>query len=405
MTQMKYEFHPAANIFPYMPEAELQALVDDIKAHGLREPIERLDGRILDGRNRLRACALAGIDPLFVDVATDDPVAYVLSKNLHRRHLNESQRAMVGAAAMEFYEREAKERQKASGGNHTPQNVPVPDKFTEAHSASHKNESREKAGSLVNVSGVTIQRAKKVRAKGSPALQAAVVSGKIRVNTAAKLADLPQDEQDRIVAAGIVKKQPGPRKARLGNDAPKTMRLSGRALADATICQKALAARDDIATGLHAVDVRAHYGLTTHEYGRAKIVAESGNQDLIDALNSGLLQINTAAQLARETPEAIAAGIEKARLELAAKNHKPLTTHGRPKADVLLELLERTWVDWRGFSQNLPVNSKSVPQSAEKQEEALRLCRDVRLAVNGYLDRIEEEIARCSAKTAAKKSS
>jgi hypothetical protein len=55
------EFHPVADVWPLLPEPELQALADDVKAHGLRHPIVRhRDGRILDGRNRYLACRKAG---------------------------------------------------------------------------------------------------------------------------------------------------------------------------------------------------------------------------------------------------------------------------------------------------------------------------------------------------------
>ena len=86
--------HPAAMLFPMLHGTAIGELAADIKFHGLREPIV-LDsqGRILDGRNRLRACHLVGVEPRFVEWdGQGSPVAFVLSRNLHRRHLNESQR-------------------------------------------------------------------------------------------------------------------------------------------------------------------------------------------------------------------------------------------------------------------------------------------------------------------------
>ena len=89
------EFHELANIFTMLGEEELVALCADIEKNGLAEPITLYEGKILDGRNRARACERLGIKPKTVEYTGNDPVAFVLSKNLHRRHLSESQRAMV----------------------------------------------------------------------------------------------------------------------------------------------------------------------------------------------------------------------------------------------------------------------------------------------------------------------
>ncbi len=79
--------HPAAELFPFMSDEELGELAADIRAHGLLEPIVLLDGLVLDGRNRLRACEAAGVEPRFVDWdGTGDPAVWVISKNLKRRH-------------------------------------------------------------------------------------------------------------------------------------------------------------------------------------------------------------------------------------------------------------------------------------------------------------------------------
>jgi len=93
------ETHPAAEIFPLMSAAEYRALVEDIRQHGQREPIVLYDGRILDGRNRWRACQELGVEPRFIDWNEDDgvPSVFVVSRNLHRRHLNEAQRAEIAA--------------------------------------------------------------------------------------------------------------------------------------------------------------------------------------------------------------------------------------------------------------------------------------------------------------------
>src|SRR5260370_29025970 len=82
-------FHPLANIFPLMKGEEFKALVADIEANGLRERIMKYQGKILDGRNRYRACLRLKLEPRFEEFKGDDPAAaaFVVSKNIHRRHL------------------------------------------------------------------------------------------------------------------------------------------------------------------------------------------------------------------------------------------------------------------------------------------------------------------------------
>ena len=90
-------FHPAAAVFPLMAEAELIELAEDIRENGLELPIVLHQGTILDGRNRYLACQRIKLKPEMVLYEGDDPVRYVVSLNLKRRHLDESQRSMVGA--------------------------------------------------------------------------------------------------------------------------------------------------------------------------------------------------------------------------------------------------------------------------------------------------------------------
>lgn len=95
---MDQPFHPIANRYPLMAQAELAELAEDIKARGLRHRITSIDGLILDGRNRWHACRMAGLDPNdFTDEYQGDTdpeslVAFVESANEHRRHLSEEQR-------------------------------------------------------------------------------------------------------------------------------------------------------------------------------------------------------------------------------------------------------------------------------------------------------------------------
>ncbi len=89
------EIHPAANCFPMMPEPRLTELAADIQRNGLLQPIVIFEGKILDGRNREQACALAGVTPSFVDWNGENPFRFVWSVNSQRRDLDVMQRAAI----------------------------------------------------------------------------------------------------------------------------------------------------------------------------------------------------------------------------------------------------------------------------------------------------------------------
>lgn len=174
------EFHPLANIFPLIDGDDFAALAADIRAHGLREKIKLYDGMILDGRNRYRACLEAGADPVFELFDGADPVAYVISLNLRRRQLDESQRAMVAA-------RLANMRQGARTDLQPSANLP--------------EVSQAQAAQLTNVSERSVRSARKVIEGGDENLAAFVDQGKVAVSIAAKIADLPAPDREKVMAA------------------------------------------------------------------------------------------------------------------------------------------------------------------------------------------------------------
>ena len=94
---MTIPYHPLAELFPLMEGAAFDELVADIKAHGLHNPITLYETNILDGRNRERACEEAGVEPFYDSYDGDDPLGFVVSQNVARRHLDDSQRAMIAA--------------------------------------------------------------------------------------------------------------------------------------------------------------------------------------------------------------------------------------------------------------------------------------------------------------------
>ncbi len=173
------EFHPVADIFPLLQGQPFEDLVADIKEHGQREPIWiHKDGRIIDGRNRARACERLGIVPgTHSYMGPDDGlVDFVVSLNLHRRHLNESQRAMVAARLV-----------------NTPAHRPGSSQICE-------HTSQGAAAGRFRVSKRTVETAAKVLQNGSPRLVKMVDSGEVAVSDAATVIDLPASQQDALAA-------------------------------------------------------------------------------------------------------------------------------------------------------------------------------------------------------------
>ena len=125
------KFHEVASIFPLIEGEEFQRLVDDIRANGLVEPIwVHPDGSIIDGRNRYRACVKTGVEPHTRQWnGSGSLILFVLSLNLHRRHLNPSQRACLATEILPMLEAEAKARQATRatsdyGKNHLVAKIP-----------------------------------------------------------------------------------------------------------------------------------------------------------------------------------------------------------------------------------------------------------------------------------------
>ena len=98
-TATKLVSHPAADFWPLMSEDELKALADDIKENGQRLPIfADHEGRIVDGRNRWKACEIAGVEPVIEEYSEEslgDVASFVASMNEHRRHMTKAQRREI----------------------------------------------------------------------------------------------------------------------------------------------------------------------------------------------------------------------------------------------------------------------------------------------------------------------
>lgn len=192
-----YERHPLSAAFPSMTPESLKELIDDIDENGVREKIVLYQGKILDGWHRYQACIeLKVAKPPIIEFEGNDPVAFVLSKNLHRRHLSASVRAMVIARLTEWQEkagRPSKSLDRAKLVNFDPFITQV------------------QAAELAQVSVSTIKQARKAT-KAIEEVQDAVSKGEMTVSEAAKLADKPVEEQREALEQKAEPKPPKDKK-------------------------------------------------------------------------------------------------------------------------------------------------------------------------------------------------
>lgn len=195
------QFHQLANIFPLIEGTEFEELKDDIRKHGLREAIFTYENSILDGRNRYRACQAAGIEPRFQPFTGDDPIAFIVSINMRRRHMDTSQRAMAAARIKHIFEEQAKVRQQAGqeAGGHARHGSLVAEM---PPSIEAPRKARDDAAAVVNVSPRSVENASRVLRNGDPALVRAVESGEIAVTTAAEISSLSTEKQQEVIAKG-----------------------------------------------------------------------------------------------------------------------------------------------------------------------------------------------------------
>lgn len=174
------ELHPLCHLFPPMSQEQFAGLVENIRGSFQREPIVIFEGKILDGRHRYKACVEIGIEPKFstFEGTPQDAIEYIIATNMTRRHLDESQRAMIAAKLANM-----KSGRQAKAGPNGPLM------------------SNSAAAGRLNVGSSSIKRAKKVLTAGSDELIQAVECGAIAVSVGAKIAEETHDHQRQIVAA------------------------------------------------------------------------------------------------------------------------------------------------------------------------------------------------------------
>jgi len=170
------EFHPIAEIFPLMSKEDLATLTTDIARNGLLEPIIVYEGKVIDGRNRYRACIKANVKPRFVEwPGSGNPLPRIMSMNYCRRHLTASQKSMIASQV----------------GLMAQKDKTLKDALTNGDLARR-----------VGVSKTSMSKTNKVLQKGTPELVQAVTKGAIAADIAAELAELPRTKQRDAIKKG-----------------------------------------------------------------------------------------------------------------------------------------------------------------------------------------------------------
>jgi hypothetical protein len=181
--------HPIADLFPMIEGKEFEDLCLDIESRGLQNPIVVLDGVLLDGRNRLRACAARGVQPKFMPYGwhKEREDEWIISQNLHRRSITPDQRAALVAKYYDWskvLERERLSRLANLAGQSSPSGM------APSRSGSKTSDAHPQRDAFAKKAGVGDAKARQVLfvAKNQPGLLDDVLSGKTTLTDAERLA-------------------------------------------------------------------------------------------------------------------------------------------------------------------------------------------------------------------------
>jgi hypothetical protein len=196
--------HPVAALFPLLDEKSerFRALRDSMLRNGQLEPIVvDDDGRVLDGRNRLRVCALEGLEPKIVlfsklNLGLNDceqPVEadeYCFDKNYARRDLTDDQRVIIAARFTEYIKGAEEKRGAPKGNNNAKKTMGTKRSFLFSEPKQDKQKTRAKLAEKAGVSERKAQQALNV-VRTDPKAAEEVARGEVALRDAAKRATKP----------------------------------------------------------------------------------------------------------------------------------------------------------------------------------------------------------------------
>ena len=197
--------HPLSEAFLDMEESCFEAMLADMKQHGYdpKQQVFLFEGKVLDGWHRFRAAVMTNQVPTFDTYKGDDPLGFVIRRNLTRRHLDASQRGLIAGRLATL----------SKGGDRRSRDF------------QRVNLPSEKLAKTLGISEKTVDLGKKVTENGDPELQVAVEERVISVSDAAAVADKPKPVQRRAVKAVKSGKAKTVREA-VGESKPKKTEVS-----------------------------------------------------------------------------------------------------------------------------------------------------------------------------------
>ncbi len=368
---------------------DIDGLVANIKENGLLQPIGvTRDNVLIFGQRRLMAinslkwetipCSILDIESIVIGEHTENEM---------RKDFTMTER---DAIRREIEKHIIVKKGGAGGGTARSSHL--------AGSNSKPSSGQDTADFTAKKSGLsseqTARRVRFVVEHGIPELQKAMDDGVITPNKAAATAKLPADMQ-KDVLSGKTKLTSRKGKPKEVKGPPQRPDLKS----PKTISEIAAYIKAWVANGEKLDKACASCSMGRAEYQRAKLVVEFGNKELIKAMDEELVTLN-AAREAIKKPDSIHDLIEKARYEREKKKHKTYSFKGKPKPELLLDLLGMTYTYWSGAESNLPINSATIPSDIKRRSEVARHCKNIRRIVTTMLDKIEKEMEKCSSKTA-----
>jgi hypothetical protein len=185
MTNFNGRVHPVADLFPMLDTDEMAELVADITANGLNEPGWLTpDGTLLDGRNRNAACITAGVAMQWRTYTGDDPIGFVVSANIRRRHLTDGQKGFIALELVPLYEAEARQRQADAAAQTNQRRSGT--LGADLHQAQERApRTTDHAAKSIGTSGRVVAQAKRI-AQHAPDLAEKVKAGELAIDAAEK---------------------------------------------------------------------------------------------------------------------------------------------------------------------------------------------------------------------------